>query len=260
MEARAHPRRPVPGRRVARRRGAALRARLRHACSSCPTTACSSSATRSPSATRSTPPRGSDQLDGPAHDIGNAVPYLFDEAALRRAAEPGSSGSPARRRRRAPPDWAEIADTPAGGHRCNAGRHHDDGRHPLERRARRSSSPSLALLLVPQAVGRPAVAKLLLGISGDPARFQSQTGQASAVRSFFLGWQQGQTWGTTFPKMLERMGPIPMFHIGTQGASTSRMRSRRSGIASGAGDGYLSRSTRACPRSAASSTGGFWPR
>ncbi len=29
---------------------------------------------------------GSDELDGPAHDIGNAVPYLFDEQALRRAA------------------------------------------------------------------------------------------------------------------------------------------------------------------------------
>ena len=30
---------------------------------------------------------GSLDLDGPAHDIGNAVPYLFDEDALRRAAE-----------------------------------------------------------------------------------------------------------------------------------------------------------------------------
>jgi broad specificity phosphatase PhoE len=30
---------------------------------------------------------GSDELDGPAHDIVNAVPYLFAEDALRRAAE-----------------------------------------------------------------------------------------------------------------------------------------------------------------------------
>ena len=30
---------------------------------------------------------GSNHLDGPAHDIGNAVPYLFDDDALRRAAE-----------------------------------------------------------------------------------------------------------------------------------------------------------------------------
>ena len=28
---------------------------------------------------------GSDQLDGPAHQLANATPYLFDEAALRRA-------------------------------------------------------------------------------------------------------------------------------------------------------------------------------
>jgi hypothetical protein len=96
----------------------------------------------------------------------------------------------------------------------------------------------LALLLAPQAVGRPDVARLLLGISGDPARFQGQTGQSSAVRSFFLGWQQGQTWGSPFPTMLERMGPVPMFHIGTRG------RNRRDAVtplqvANGAGDGFL---------------------
>jgi hypothetical protein len=96
----------------------------------------------------------------------------------------------------------------------------------------------LALLLVPQAVGRPAVAKLLLGVSGDPARFQGQTGQVSAVRSFFLGWQQGQTWGTTFPKMLQRMGPIPMFHIGTRGRSKQDAITPKQ-VANGAGDAFL---------------------
>ena len=30
---------------------------------------------------------GSDSLDGPAHEVENAVPYLFDDAALTRAAE-----------------------------------------------------------------------------------------------------------------------------------------------------------------------------
>ena len=29
---------------------------------------------------------GSDSLDGPAHEIANAVPYLFDEEGLDRAA------------------------------------------------------------------------------------------------------------------------------------------------------------------------------
>jgi hypothetical protein len=28
---------------------------------------------------------GSDSLDGPAHEIGNALPFLFDEDALERA-------------------------------------------------------------------------------------------------------------------------------------------------------------------------------
>ena len=28
---------------------------------------------------------GSDELDGPAHEIGNCVPHLFDEAGLARA-------------------------------------------------------------------------------------------------------------------------------------------------------------------------------
>jgi broad specificity phosphatase PhoE len=30
---------------------------------------------------------GSDDLDGPAHQIGNCIPHLFDEDGLRRAAE-----------------------------------------------------------------------------------------------------------------------------------------------------------------------------
>ena len=30
---------------------------------------------------------GSDELDGPAHQLANATPYMFDEAALTRAVE-----------------------------------------------------------------------------------------------------------------------------------------------------------------------------
>jgi broad specificity phosphatase PhoE len=30
---------------------------------------------------------GSDDLDGPTHQLANATPYLFDESALQRAAE-----------------------------------------------------------------------------------------------------------------------------------------------------------------------------
>lgn len=43
---------------------------------------------------------GSDELDGPAHEIGNCIPHLFDEAGLQRAIErirllAGSTPSPA---------------------------------------------------------------------------------------------------------------------------------------------------------------------
>lgn len=96
----------------------------------------------------------------------------------------------------------------------------------------------IAAAFVPQAAGVPSVAKLPLGIAGDPARFQTQTGQQSVVRSFFLGWQQGQTWGKPFARMLELMGPVPMFHIGTKGRNRKEAITPRR-IADGAGDGYL---------------------
>jgi hypothetical protein len=97
---------------------------------------------------------------------------------------------------------------------------------------------ALLALTASTAAASPSVAKLSLGIAGDPSRFQVQTGQQSAVRSFFLGWQQGQTWGTRFPRMLELMGPIPMFHIGTKGRNRKEAITPRR-IANGVGDGYL---------------------
>ena len=50
-------------------------------------------------------------------------------------------------------------------------------------------------MLATGAGARQDVSKLLLGIAGDPARFQQQTGQKSAINHVFLGWQQGATWG-----------------------------------------------------------------
>ena len=61
----------------------------------------------------------------------------------------------------------------------------------------RSPPPLLALVLalvvgVSAAEGaRDAVNKPLLGISGQPDRFERQTGQDSQVRQLFLGWGQG---------------------------------------------------------------------
>lgn len=94
-------------------------------------------------------------------------------------------------------------------------------------------------LAVAGAVGaRSEVAKLRLGITGDPARFATQTGQASTVRSFFLGWEQGWRWGSRFEVMLGRNSPIPMFHIGIKGRN-KRVAVTPLQIANGQGDAFF---------------------
>jgi hypothetical protein len=77
----------------------------------------------------------------------------------------------------------------------------------------------VVLALAPGAGARPEVSKLLLGIMGDPARFQQQTGQKSAIKHVFLGWQQGMAWGKKLDVYLPQLAPIPMLHLGTGGAA-----------------------------------------
>jgi Glycosyl hydrolase family 26 len=96
------------------------------------------------------------------------------------------------------------------------------------------------LALAPGAGARPEVAKVLLGISGDPVRFQAQTGQKSAIKHVFLGWQQGMTWGTKLDRFLPQLAPIPMIHLGIGGpGATRRARISMQQIANGQGDAYL---------------------
>jgi hypothetical protein len=98
----------------------------------------------------------------------------------------------------------------------------------------------LVLALAPGAGARPEVSKLLLGITGDPARFQSQTGQKSAIKHVFLGWQQGMTWGTRIEVFLPQLTPIPMIHLGIGGPGGVRVaRITMQQIANGQGDAYL---------------------
>ena len=78
----------------------------------------------------------------------------------------------------------------------------------------------------------------LLGITGNVARFQSQTGQASSVHHAFLGWGQGLSYGSTFAALFPTLGPIPMIHLGTEGQSAPEAITP-GGIAAGQGDGYL---------------------
>jgi hypothetical protein len=86
----------------------------------------------------------------------------------------------------------------------------------------------------PAAVNNP-----LLGLAGDTGRFQAQTGQRTSVPSVFLGWGQGQTWGSPFARLFATLGPIPMVHIGTKAKRVAREAISPQAIAQGRGDSYL---------------------
>jgi hypothetical protein len=79
----------------------------------------------------------------------------------------------------------------------------------------------------------------LLGVAGDTARFQGQTAQRTSVQSVFLGWGQGQTWGSPFARLFATLGPIPMVHIGTKAKRVAREAISPQAIAQGRGDSYL---------------------
>lgn len=98
-----------------------------------------------------------------------------------------------------------------------------------------------ALVLAAMGSAQPNVSKLLLGIAGDPARFQQQTGQRSAIQHIFLGWQQGMSWGRRLEVYLPQLRPIPMLHVGTGGGPRAPRRAviTPQQIALGQGDAYL---------------------
>lgn len=79
----------------------------------------------------------------------------------------------------------------------------------------------------------------LLGISGQPDRFQRQTGQDSQIRQIFLGWGQGSTWGSRFAELFAGLEPTPMIHIGTDQGRARTEAITPAQIAAGRGDAYL---------------------
>jgi hypothetical protein len=89
-----------------------------------------------------------------------------------------------------------------------------------------------ALALAPSSLAAPS-----LGILGDAGRFQELTGQMSNVHHVIVGWGQGQTWGSTMPRLLSTLGPVPM--IGFTTAVEGREQITPRAIAEGAGDSYL---------------------
>ena len=88
-----------------------------------------------------------------------------------------------------------------------------------------------ALVVAAPAASAPRTphARVLLGVLGEPNRFQQQTGQRSAVVHSFIGWHQP----STIPKLLGQLGPLPMIAIKT-GGSVSPL-----DIAQGRGDAFL---------------------
>lgn len=103
----------------------------------------------------------------------------------------------------------------------------------------------LALALLGGAASGPAAssstapAKPILGITGNSARFATQTGQQSTVVQAFIGWEQGAAWGSPFGALFATLGPIPMIHLGTSGKRTRSPAISVAQIASGDGDAYL---------------------
>jgi hypothetical protein len=90
------------------------------------------------------------------------------------------------------------------------------------------------LAAVPGALGKP-----ILGITGNHARFKTQTTQESVVHQAFLGWGHGQAYGSPFSVLMKSLGPIPMLHLGTAAQGNKKQAVTVAGIAAGAGDSYL---------------------
>jgi hypothetical protein len=95
----------------------------------------------------------------------------------------------------------------------------------------------LALTLV--STGTAAGPRVLLGITGNIDRFKQLTGQQSAVHQAFLGWGQGQSYGSPFPALLTMFGPVPMLHLGTAAGPSRKEAITPAAIAAGRGDSYL---------------------
>ena len=78
----------------------------------------------------------------------------------------------------------------------------------------------------------------LLGIKGDPVRFQGLTGQDSQVHHVIVGWGQGVTWGSHFTDLFMQLGGIPMIGLATGGRDGKEAITPQQ-MAQGVGDSYF---------------------
>ena len=81
-----------------------------------------------------------------------------------------------------------------------------------------------------------AGAAVLLGLHGNAARFQAQTGQASEVRHAFVSFAQGAALG----RIVASLGPVPMLALNSGSYGAAQTATPR-GVATGANDGFLFR-------------------
>jgi hypothetical protein len=81
-----------------------------------------------------------------------------------------------------------------------------------------------------------ALAAILLGLHGDPARFQNQTGQQTQVVHTFVTFSQTSSLG----RIVADSGPVPMLALNT-GAYGARETATPQGIARGKVDDFLFR-------------------
>jgi hypothetical protein len=95
-------------------------------------------------------------------------------------------------------------------------------------------SALLALVLAPSASAQP-----LLGVLGNPTRFQDLTGQRSTVVEKVIGWNQGYTWGSPFGQLLATMGDVPLLGVTMDAKGSSAEAITALAIARGGGDAYL---------------------
>jgi hypothetical protein len=99
------------------------------------------------------------------------------------------------------------------------------------------STAFVILCVAAAAAGASARSHVLLGVLGDPARFQQQTGQVSETRLRIVGWGQGATYGSPLAALLPTMGSEPMLGLSTTLQSGGEITPRQ--IALGQGDSYL---------------------
>lgn len=81
-----------------------------------------------------------------------------------------------------------------------------------------------------------ALAAILLGIHGSPARFQAQTGQESQIHHTFVTFAQGPS----LPQIVSTMGPVPLLALNTGSYGSAETATPR-GIALGQNDAFLIR-------------------